>query len=299
MKTDPNHLRRFVIIGIGEILWDLLPTGKRLGGAPANVVFHAYDLGAEAYIVSRVGNDPFGEKIMSNLKSLGLSRRYISIDKTHPTGSVSVSLDSKGIPCYIIHENVAWDYIAFSQELSELASLADAVCYGSLGQRSKRSRDAIRRFLRQSRKDCLRVFDINLRKPYYSKEVIVYLLKRSSVLKINNKELSGVAQLLSIQGDETEILEVLLERYSIDLIALTRGERGSRLFSSERESVHSGYPVKVKDTVGAGDSFTAALMLGLLEGHDLDRINENANRLASIVCTQDGAWSKMNRTFYD
>jgi len=262
-------------------------------------VFHAHNLGAEGYIVSRVGNDPFGEKIMSSLKSLGLSRRYISIDKTRPTGSVSVSLDSKGIPCYIIHENVAWDYIAFSQELTKLASLADAVCYGSLGQRSKRSQDTIRRFLRHSRKSCLRIFDINLRHPYYNKEVIVYLLKRSNVLKINDEELSEVAQLLSIQGGETEMLGVLLERYSLDLIALTRGERGSRLFSSERESVHPGYPVEVKDTVGAGDSFTAALMLGLLGGHDLDRINENANRLASIVCTQDGAWSKMNRTFYD
>ncbi|UCE40088.1 MAG: carbohydrate kinase [Candidatus Aminicenantes bacterium] len=298
MKIDPNHLRQFVIVGIGEILWDLLPTGKRLGGAPANVVFHVHNLGAEGYIVSRVGNDPFGEKIMSNLKSLGLSRRYISIDKTRPTGSVSVSLDSKGIPCYIIHDDVAWDYIAFSQGLSKLASLADAVCYGSLGQRSKRSQDTIRRFLRHSRKSCLRIFDINLRHPYYSKAIIAYLLKLSNVLKINEEELSVVAQLLSIQGGETKILQVLLERFSLDLVALTRGERGSLLFSQGRESVHPGYPVEVKDTVGAGDSFTAALMLGLLEGHDLDRINENANRLASNVCTQDGAWSKLSTNFY-
>jgi fructokinase len=281
-----------VVVGIGEILWDLLPGGKQLGGAPANFVYQAKALGAEGYIVSRIGKDKLGTEILSQLEAYGLAKSLIQVDRIHPTGIVTVHLDQEGKPRFIIHENAAWDFIEFDPSLADLTSRADAVCFGSLCQRSLVSQKTIRNFLESTRADCLRVLDINLREPFYSKNIIVSLLEKCNVLKLNDEELKTLAELLSARGRESDILARLTEQFSLELIALTKGSEGSLLFARGVQSVHHGFSVKVEDTVGAGDAFTAALVLGILQRKELDRINEEANRLASFVCTQKGAWTK-------
>mgnify|MGYP001136889657 CR=1 FL=1 len=291
----PGQKIRPVIVGIGEILWDILPEGRRLGGAPGNFVYHGQTLGAEGYIVSRVGKDQLGEEILSQIKSFGLSPLCISTDIVHPTGTVSVSLDAKGIPKFTIHENVAWDYLETTPEILNLASRADAVCFGSLAQRLKVSRRTILNFLEKTKNDCLRVFDINLRQSYYSEEIITRLLSHSTILKLNGEEMAILAKMFGLKGGETAILDSLVNRFTLDLVALTKGEKGSRLFSRSAESTHPGFSVHVVDTVGAGDAFTAALVMGVLRGKPLDEINREANRMASFVCTQSGAWTENPR----
>ena len=282
--------QKYVVAAIGEILWDVFPHGRQLGGAPANFIYYVHLLGGKAFIVSRVGNDPAGKEIIVELQKAGLSSGFISIDDMHPTGTISITLDKKGIPEYMIPNNVAWDYIGWNSEILELAKKADAVCYGSLAQRSEVSRNTLKNFLEKTRKGCLHVFDVNLRKPYYIKESITWLLDHSHVLKLNDKELEVLADMFHVKGNETEILNFFLNRFSLELIALTKGKNGSRLLSRHGESNHSGFSVNVIDTVGAGDSFTASLVMGLLRGESLNQLNENANKLASIVCRQSGAW---------
>ena len=223
------------------------------------------------------------------MKALGLESGYIGEDKSHPTGTVTVELDEKGWPNYTIHENVTWDYIVCNRGLLDLASRVDAVCYGSLCQRSEVSRSTVREFLGTTRSDCLRVFDINLRQSYFSKEIIDTLLKMSNVLKLNDEELPIVGDLLGFAGSETHTLSRLTDVYELRMIALTRGADGSRLYAQGAESSCRGFAAKVADTVGAGDSFTAAMTLGLLYGKGLDWINEFSNRVASFVCSQSGA----------
>jgi fructokinase len=273
-------------------LWDIFPQGRRLGGAPANFVFQAQSLGAEGYIVSRVGSDKLGLEIISQLEVYCLEKNFIQIDPSPSTGTVTVNLDEEGKPSFIIHENAAWDFIEFDPSLADLASRADAVCFGSLCQRSLVSQKTIGNFLESTRADCLRVLDINLREPFYSKNIIVSLLERCNVLKLNDEELKTLAELLSARGRESDILARLTEQFSLDFIALTKGSKGSLLFARGVQSVHPGFSVKVEDTIGAGDAFTAALVMGILQRKRLDLINEEANRLASIVCTQKGAWTK-------
>ena len=282
--------RKFTLVGLGEILWDMLPDGKQLGGAPANFAYHAQALGGRGVVVSCVGDDPLGREILSRLDELGLDKKYIAVDRNHPTGTVTVELDAKGRPSYIIHEDVAWDFIPSSPAVLDMASKCDAVCFGSLGQRSAVSRAAIRQFLQANGHNCLRVFDVNIRQKYYSRDIIVDMLELSNVFKLNDEELPLVAEMLSITGDETAILAGLTERFDLALIALTKGAHGSRLYSRGSSSFHPGVPVgKIADTVGAGDSFTAAITLGWLQGRQLDAINDHANRVAGFVCSQDGA----------
>jgi len=279
----------FIVVGLGEILWDMLPTGRQLGGAPANFAYHAQALGGRGVVVSCIGNDGLGEEILSRLKALALDCEYIGVDENHPTGTVTVELDEQGKPNYTIHENVAWDYIACNSALLELAARTDAVCFGSLCQRSQLSRSTIRDFLQATRPDALRIFDINLRQSYFNREIIHTMLELSNVLKLNDEELSVVADLLGLTGAETDVLSRLTDIYELRLIALTRGANGSRLFTGTGDSNHQGFPAEVADTVGAGDSFTAAMALGLLLGQSLDRINEYSNRVAGFVCSQSGA----------
>lgn len=279
----------FTVAGAGEILWDLFPTGKRPGGAPANFCYHARMLGADSFVVSRVGTDKPGEELLERLAELGLSSRYISLDRVHPTGSVSVTLDSKGNPDYIIHENVAWDHIPFDEQASALAKSVDAVCFGTLAQRSPESRESIRRFLKSVPESRLKVFDINLRMQYYSPELINDSLLLCNVLKVNSEELSKIGSMFSLSGEPEETLSILCEKYNLRLIALTKGSEGSVLYTPEEISYHPGFKVEVCDTVGAGDAFTAALTLGVLEGKTLAEINEFANTVASLVCHYNGA----------
>jgi fructokinase len=280
---------RPVVVGLGEILWDLLPGGKQLGGAPANFVYHANVLGAAGSVASCVGADPLGREIMQWLDDMRLDRQHLAVDAAHPTGTVDVRLEADGKPRYIIHEQVAWDYIPWSAALRDLAAKTQAVCFGSLAQRSKVSRNTIRAFLAATPPACRRVFDVNLRQAFFSREIIAETLALSNVVKLSDEELPVVARLLDIGGTEDEITRALLSRHNLKLLALTRGGRGSRLVFPGGMVDHPGVAVTVADTVGAGDAFTAALVMGLLRGLDYDRIQDAANRLAAYVCSQPGA----------
>jgi len=277
-----------LIVGLGEILWDLLPDGKALGGATANVAVHAAALGARGVAASCVGDDDLGREILSCADDAGLDRQYIAVDPSHPTGTVTVDLDSAGKPTFTIHEDVAWDAIPFSGALAALAAQADGVCFGSIAQRSEVSRQTIARFLAEAA-GALRVFDINLRQHFYSGEIIEQSLQNADVFKLNDEELPVVVDLLSLADDPSVALTELVERFDLRLVALTLGERGSVLMTPTQESSRPAPKVDVVDSVGAGDAFTAAVTVGLLAGWELSAIHERAEQVAGYVCTQAGA----------
>ncbi len=279
----------YSLVGIGELLWDIFPTGKELGGAPANFAYHASALGGEGLIVSCVGSDYLGHEILGRLNTLSLSCKYVASDVKHPTGTVSINVGVEGKPSYTIQENVAWDFIPKTQQLMELDKRSNAIAFGTLAQRSEVSRDTIRAFVSQAPLSVLRVFDLNLRQVFYSREVIEWSLERCNVLKVNEEELQVLACLLSMEGDELQLLCDLSRRFNLELVALTKGARGSLLYSQGQISVHEGYKTEVVDTVGSGDAFTAALALGMLAGIDLRTINDYANRVASFICSRRGA----------
>jgi fructokinase len=279
-----------LVVGIGELLWDLLPDGRQMGGAPANFAFHAQALGASSAIVSAVGDDRSGREILEELGRRGLERSGIAVVSGAPTGTVTVALDAGGIPHYTIHEGVAWDVLPWTTGLGDLAARADAVCFGSLAQRSPVSRTTIGAFLDATGPDCLRVLDLNLRQAYFSRETVHGLLGRATVLKLNDDELATVAGMLSFPGPESRVLAALLEAYPLSLIALTKGPSGSRLFGRGVDIIDPGHPVETADTVGAGDAFTAALVAGMLRRKGWEEIGERANRVAAFVCSRKGAW---------
>jgi len=278
-----------VIVGLGEILWDMLPSGKALGGAPANFAYHAQELGESSIVISCVGNDELGQEIISSLEKKDMPTDFLYIDKNHPTGVVSAKINKEGKPSYLIQEEVAWDYIPDTPLLRELASKSDAVCFGTVAQRLHLSRMTIQTFLRLMEHDSIRVFDINLRQNFYTYEVIKTSLDMANVLKLNENELSVVKKILKLNGNEKKILNELSRKYSLRLIALTKGIEGSILYSEGKISKHEGYRVEMADTVGAGDAFVAALVTGLLRGYELDDLNNKANRVASYICSKHGA----------
>jgi fructokinase len=288
---------KHVLVGIGEILWDLLPLGRQLGGAPTNFAYHASILGEEGVVVSRVGKDELGFEIIEHVTGLRLSPDFITLDESHPTGTVTVALDQMGIPDFTIHEGVAWDYLPDEKALSRLANKADAVCFGSLAQRSPISRNTIENFLENMPPTALRIFDINLRQSYFSKEVIHNSLKAANILKLNEQELQILSEMFAFEEDEHTLLMKFLKNFNLKMVALTKGVNGSVLYDRDRFSIHPGYTVNVLDTVGAGDAFTAAMAIGILKGHELDRINERANQIASYVCTQSGGTPPIPREF--
>jgi fructokinase len=279
----------FKIVGIGEVLWDLLPTGPELGGAPANFAYHAYALGARARVITRVGKDRYGNEILRRFEEMRLAGVTVQVDETAPTGTVTVSLSGNGVPEFTIHENVAWDCIAATRSALATVREADAICFGTLAQRSEISRRAIQRLVAAAPAPAWRIFDINLRQQFYSREIIEQSLKLANVLKLNDCELPIMAELFGIEGPVSEVIETLARRYGLLVVALTRGPEGSLLYQGGRCSEHVAEKVEVKDTVGAGDSFTAALCLGLLGGMDLDDINAAANQVAAFVCGCSGA----------
>jgi len=285
MSTQP---RRKTVAGVGELLWDLLPGGKQLGGATTNFAYDAHALGAEAWVVSRVGNDQLGMEILERFEVLGLPADLVTVDPVAPTGTVSVELSADGQPRFTIHENVAWDNLPATRAAHEVLGRADAVCFGSLAQRSPGARAAIRALLSGTPPQAVRVFDVNLRQHFFSQEVIARSLELAKVLKINDEELPVLADMFHLRGDTSEQLRELALRFRLSLVALTRGARGSLLYSQDRFSDHPGTPVKVADSVGAGDAFTAAMTLGLLAAWDLEEINWRANELAAYVCSQAG-----------
>lgn len=296
MNYQPSESRPLVI-GLGEVLWDLLPTGKCLGGAPANFAFHANQLGAEGLVVSAIGRDSLGTEIQDRIQQLGLNSAGLrTIDC--PTGTVTVEMQ-QGQPSYTIHTDVAWDQIPFDSALENVARRAAAVCFGSLAQRSEISRKNIHAFLAATGKGCLRVCDINLRQHYFNETVIEGSLRLCDVLKLNHEELPVIAQLLQITGSAEECLAKIISRFDLKLAVLTRGAHGSSLYGKWRTSHHPGVPVpQIGDTVGAGDSFTAAIVMGLLRLEDLDQIHECAARLASYVCTQHGGTPRIPEAFF-
>ncbi len=283
----------FTVTGIGELLWDVFPEGRKLGGAPANFAYHCKAFGVESYPVSCVGDDDPGRDILQALATHYIDVSFIAIDSEHPTGTVSVEVDENGKPDYVIHENVAWDHIPLTEEMVTLAKRTDAVCFGSLAQRSKTSRRTIQEFLLATRSDCVKIYDVNLRQDFYSRDLIEEMLDLSTVLKLNDEELPVVADLLGFSGREKGLLEKIALRYSLDLVALTKGHAGSCLYQKGRYSEHKGYDTNVVDSVGAGDSFTAVLTMGLLSNFDLDKISDLANKTAAYVCSQPGAMPEM------
>jgi len=283
------------VIGVGEVLWDLLLTGPQLGGAPANFAYHAHALGAQAQVITRVGKDGYGREIIRRFHEMSLPETGVQVDETAPTGTAKVELSGDGLAHFTIQENVAWDHIAVTTEALVAASEAHAICFGSLAQRSEPSRNTIQQLVAAAPADALRVFDINLRQQFYSRDVIEQSLQRANVLKLNDDELPTLAAMFNLTGAAEDHIERLAQMFGLRLVALTRGANGSLLYQKDsdnndaRWSDCSSRPVKVVDTVGAGDSFTAAMVLGLLRKMDLDEINNIANEVARYVCSQPGA----------
>ncbi|MCP4756183.1 MAG: carbohydrate kinase [Proteobacteria bacterium] len=289
-KAVENNGRSPIIAGIGELLWDLLPGLRQLGGAPANFAYHAQVLGGRGIVVSCIGDDALGREIRERLGGQGFELGYIAVDRDYPTGTASVKLDEAGKPDFTIHGNVAWDFIPTTSDILELAARVDAVCFGTLARRSSVSSGTIAAFLGNTRSDCLRVFDVNIRQNYYSEAIVRAGLVSCNVLKLNDEELPIVNRILSLEGSESEVLKRLCLEYSLRAAVLTRGERGSLIVTPETAVVHPGLPPeKIVDTVGVGDAFTAAVAVGLLKNKDLKEISEHANRLASHVCSRSGA----------
>jgi len=282
-------MAQYTLIGIGEILWDEFPGSKQLGGAPANFAFHASGLGASGLVISSIGDDQRGREIEILLEKSGVSS-LLYRDPDHPTGRVSVKTDEKGMVDYLIHEDSAWDFLFFGSSFSDVARQADAVCFGTLAQRNQISGKTIIKFIRETRKNCLKIFDINLRQHYYSKEVILELLDLADVVKLNQEELDIVIPMFLSGGEETDYLEELILMFGLDLIVLTKGKEGSRIFADRNnDSFHKPNSIQIVDSVGAGDSFTAAVSLGLLKGFSLEKINRTASSVASYVCSKKGA----------
>jgi fructokinase len=280
---------RRIVVGLGELLWDILPSGKQLGGAPANFAYITSLLGDRGIPVSRLGEDALGAEAIHRLNELALLTEFIQKDAEHPTGTVKVEVDGSGQPCFEISEAVAWDFLEWTTQWQKLAERADAVCFGSLAQRSERSRATIRSFLAASR-SAVRVFDVNLRRHFYTAEVFAESLKLAMVVKLNHEEVPRIMHVLGLEHrGEKDSVRCLLSRYKLKLVCVTRGDNGSLLASADEFNEHPGFKVKVVDTVGAGDAFTAALVHGYLRGTSLAEINETANRIGAWVASRSGA----------
>ena len=284
------------IIGLGEILWDVFPERKILGGAPANFAYHASQLGFNAYAISAIGKDLLGKEILDNLTEKGLN--YLIETTDYPTGTVQVTLNNEGVPQYEICENVAWDNIPFSQRTEELASKCDAVCFGSLAQRNPVSRSTIYRFLEFVPQNAYKIFDINLRQHFYSKEIIHESLLRCNVLKINDDEVIEMAKLFDCKNlSEQEICLHFLKEYNLDIVVETKGAVGSFVLTKDEISYLDTPKVHVADTVGAGDSFTGAFIAALLHGESIRNAHQLAVEISAYVCTQHGAMPQLPDAF--
>lgn len=284
-----SQITRLSVVGIGETLWDLFPDGAVWGGAPGNVACHAAGLGAAAAMVSRVGRDELGDRGIATLETLGVACRHVQRDGLHPTGTVNVLLDAGGDARYEFASDVAWDHLTWDPALEDVAAGAAAVCYGTLGQRAATSRTTIRRFVQEAR-GALRVFDVNLRQHFHSPGLIRESLALADALKLNDEELPTVAAACGINAaDPVAAAHDLASQHGLRLVAITRGAAGSVLVAEGRTSELPARAAAVGDTVGAGDAFTAAVIVGLLRGRPLDAIHDHASRLAAFVCGQRGA----------
>ena len=278
--------RKKVIVGIGELLWDMLPSGKAIGGAPANFAYHAGRLGEEGWVVSAVGDDALGHEILDVLDEKRLHSLVSMVDK--PTGTVQVSLDDAGVPTYTIVEDVAWDHIPFTPKMQDLASRADAVCFGSLVQRNG-SRASVLKFLEAVPASALKVFDINLRQHFYTPEILRKSLEIADVLKINDEEIVTLSEMFGLGSDPREACRKLIGQYSLRFVLLTKGARGSEVISPDEVIPQGVGKVDVVDTVGAGDAFTAAFTVAYLRGDSLADAQKLAGEVTAYVCSHKGA----------
>ena len=282
---------RHKIVGLGEILWDVFPERKVLGGAPANFAYHISQFGFDGCAVSAIGTDPLGTELLDSLAQRQLNHL---IEKTDfPTGMVKVSIDNWGVPCYEICEDAAWDNIPFTPAIAEIAKETQVVCFGSLAQRHEVSRATIHAFLDAMPKDSLKIFDINLRLHYYTKEVIEKSLERADILKINDEEVVKIAQLFGWNLSEKEVCKRLLSMYNLDILILTKGTKGSWVLTPKEESFLATPKISIADTVGAGDSFTAAFIASHLHGRCLSDSHQLAVEVSAYVCQQHGAMPRL------
>lgn len=280
------------IVGLGEILWDIFPERKVMGGAPANFAYHVSQFGYNGYAVSAVGDDLLGKEILNCLAEKDLN--YLIETTDFPTGTVNVRLNKNGIPEYEICENVAWDNIPFTSKTEHLAKNTGTVSFGSLAQRNSVSRETIRRFLKSMPENSLRIFDINLRQHFYTKELIHESLKLANMLKINDEEVILVSKLYDFKlNNEQDICKRLLEEYNLDIVVLTKGTDGSFVFTQKETSYQPTPKVHVADTVGAGDSFTAAFVASYMRFQRLTDAHQLAVEVSAYVCTQHGAMPKL------
>jgi fructokinase len=285
-----------LMVGLGEVLWDHLPSGKVLGGAPANFAYMTRVFGNRGIVASRIGDDEPGRQLCQAMRALGLSTSHLQQDGLRETGSAEVSVDATGLPTFTIKEFVAWDFLQWTPDWEQLSKQADVVCFGSLAQRSRCSADTVDRFLQNTRKDALRIFDVNLRQSFYSADILRSSFRHANIAKLTNQELVHVSSLLGMdRSDEENLAKRLFREFELDLVCVTRGARGSLLISQTEIVEHTGVSATVVDTVGAGDAFAACLAHYLVRGRPLSEINESANRFASWVATQMGATPKIDR----
>ena len=282
------------VVGLGEILWDFLPSGRQLGGAPANFAYCAHLLGDRAVVASRIGSDDLGQEARRSLLHKGVTDQFLQIDPAHPTGTVQVHLDAKGQPKFEITQSVAWDFLELTDTWKALAQSADAVCFGTLAQRSEQSRPAILKFLDATPTNALRVFDVNLRQQFYSAEIIEESLRRANLVKMNHEEVLPMKKLLGMshsspEADAASFCQELADKFDLGLVCITHGAGGSLLCDGKNSHRHLGFRVQVKDAVGAGDAFTAGLVHGHLNNSSLAEMNDLANRLGAWVASCSGA----------
>ncbi len=284
------------IVGLGEALWDCLPDGKKLGGAPANFAYHAGQFGFDTLAVSALGEDALGDETIAALEEHKLN--YLMPRIPYPTGTVQVTLDEQGIPTYNIREGVAWDNIPFTPEIGEVAKTCQAVCFGSLAQRSVISRETIGKFLDATPSDCVKIFDINLRQSFFTKEIIEASMRRCNILKINDEELVVVSRMFELPDlDEEKRCKQLIKDYNLDILVLTCGTNGSYVFTADKSYYQPTPKVEVADTVGAGDSFTGSFCAALLKGKSIPEAHELAVKVSAFVCTQNGAMPTLPKDF--
>lgn len=287
-----------LVVGMGEALWDVLPEGKKIGGAPANFAYHVSQFGLPSCVVSAVGDDDLGREIIENFTAKGL--KQLIADVPYPTGTVQVKIDQSGVPQYEIKENVAWDNIPYTERLESLAERTTAVCFGSLAQRNVVSRNTINRFLDvvSRNEENLIVFDVNLRQGFYNKEILCNSMKRCNILKINDEELVTVSRMFGYPGiDLQDKCWILLGKYNLKMLILTCGINGSYVFTPGNVSFQPTPKVEVADTVGAGDSFTAAFISSVLKGKSVLEAHSLAVRTSAFVCTEKGAMPTLPTQF--
>lgn len=282
------------IVAIGEVLWDIFPDEKKVGGAPGNFAYHCRKLDTEGFMISRVGNDELGHELLDFYRSHSLPVDHIVVDDTYPTGAVDVTLSAGGHPSYVFRDNVAWDHMLADEKSLALIRSADAICYGTLASRNLESFLENKKMILAAPENAIRIFDVNLRAPHYQKEIVLQLVELAHILKLNDDEIRIICRMLEFEQTDLEKQATWLrEKFGLRMLILTCGENGSMLITENEKSVYRSSPVQVVDTVGAGDCFSAAALVGYLQGDSLEQINRFAADRAAYVCTQQGGMPPM------